>query len=41
MVWFYARSVEDTHCDVEMLVIFIEMFEGKKRAELIINRDGT
>lgn len=36
MLWFYARSVEDIRCDVEVSVFFIEMFEGTKRAELII-----
>ena len=38
MLWFYARSVEDINCDVEVSVFFIEMFEGTKRAELIIIR---
>ena len=36
MLCFYVRSVEDTSCDVEVSVFFIEMFEGTKRAELII-----
>ena len=35
MLWFYARSVEDIRCDVEVSVFLIEMFGGTKRAELI------